>query len=191
MRTLRAARTAAPRAGLRNHPPWLSAFAASTTLPLVIRAARRHRDREAHVPTSVATPAGPRVAPRSPADAPAGFNSTCVTRIDDPAPTAAAAITAGRQEQSGYGLGFDQHSAHGRGRPIAWIVVAVAIAGTCASGISLILAAPLLFWTGLGVVIVGLMIGRATHAMRDEMAPLPGASRRGQDGRPGESPFPR
>jgi hypothetical protein len=85
--------------------------------------------------------------------------------IDDPA--AAPAINVGQDEQSGYGLRCDQHSAHERGRPIAWIVVAVIIAGTFISGISLIVAAPSLFWTGAAVVIVGVIIGRATHAMRD------------------------
>ncbi len=85
--------------------------------------------------------------------------------IDDPPAT--PAINDGPEEQAGYGLGFDQHSAHERGRPIAWIVVAVIIAGTFISGISLIVAAPPLFWTGVGVVIVGIILGRATHAMGD------------------------
>ena len=76
-----------------------------------------------------------------------------------------------REEQAVYGLGFDQHSAHERGRPIAWIVVAMIIAGTFISGISLIAAAPSLFWTGVGVVIVGIILGRATHAMRDVAEP--------------------
>lgn len=81
-------------------------------------------------------------------------------------------------EQSAYGVGFDQHYAHARGRPIAWVVVAVIIAGTCVCGISLIVAAPWLFWAGVGIVVVGIVIGRVTHAMRDEMVPLPGASQR-------------
>lgn len=78
------------------------------------------------------------------------------------------------QQHSEYGIGFDQHTAQGHGRPIAWIVVAVIVAGTCASGISLILAAPWLFWTGVGVVIGGIVLGRVTHAMRDEKVPLSG-----------------
>ena len=81
-------------------------------------------------------------------------------------------------EQSAYGVGFDQHYAHARGRPIAWVVVSVIIAGTCVGGISLILATPWLFWAGVGVVVVGIAVGRATHAMRDEMVQLPGASPR-------------
>lgn len=82
--------------------------------------------------------------------------------VDNP-----ATIDVGLGEQSAYGLGFDQHSAHERGRPIAWIVVAVIIAGTFISGIILIVAAPSLFWTGVGVVMVGIILGCATHAMRD------------------------
>jgi hypothetical protein len=72
------------------------------------------------------------------------------------------------QERSDYGIGFDQHSTHERGRPIAWVVVAVVVAGTCIAGVSLILAMPWLFWAGVGVVVVGIIVGRATHAMRDE-----------------------
>ena len=42
------------------------------------------------------------------------------------------------------------------------------LAGTCTSGIGLIMAAPWLFWTGVEAVVVGIILGRATHAMRDE-----------------------
>jgi hypothetical protein len=84
-------------------------------------------------------------------------------------------------------VGFDQHYAHARGRPIAWLVVSVIIAGTCAAGISLIVAAPWLFWVGVGIVVVGIAVGRATHAMRDEMVPLPGAAQREQSSGQGRS----
>ena len=87
-------------------------------------------------------------------------------------------------QPSAYGVGFDQHSAHARGRPIAWIVVAVIIAGTCTSGISLIMATPWLFWTGVGIVVGGVILGRATHAMRDEMVPSPGTSARQPNSQP-------
>jgi hypothetical protein len=101
-------------------------------------------------------------------------------------------VSAVEQKQSVYGVGFDQHSAHARGRPIAWIVVAMIIAGTCVSGISLIVAAPWLFWTGVGVVVVGVILGRTTHAMRDELAAPPhDASTRQPSGGPAQSRFAR
>jgi hypothetical protein len=65
--------------------------------------------------------------------------------------------------------------------------VAVIIAGTCVSGISLTVAAPWLFWTGVGVV-VGVILGRTTHAMRDELAAPPhDASSRQPSGGPAQS----
>jgi hypothetical protein len=84
--------------------------------------------------------------------------------------TATAGINARHEEQAVYGLGFDQHSAHARGRPIAWVVVAIIVAATCGCGTALILAAPWLFWTGVAVALLGIIVGRATHAFRDAAA---------------------
>ena len=43
---------------------------------------------------------------------------------------ATAGTSARHEEQAAYGLGFDQHSAHARGRPIAWVMVAHLVAAT-------------------------------------------------------------
>ncbi len=152
----------------------LVALATSTAVPLVLQRGRRHRAAVRRFSESPAAPAEPGVPTLSnPIDLPEP-TSTPELGLHDTAPPAAA--TAAGNEQSAYGLGFDQHSTHARGRPIAWVVVAVIVAGTCVSGISLIMSAPWLFWTGLGAVVVGIGVGGVTHAMRDEMAPVPSRS---------------
>ncbi len=55
-----------------------------------------------------------------------------------------------------------------RTRAVAWLVVSVIIAGTGISGAALLAAAPWLFYTGVGIVVLGIVWGRAVHAMRDQ-----------------------
>jgi hypothetical protein len=61
-----------------------------------------------------------------------------------------------------------EHRANERTRAVAWLVVSVIIAGTCISGAALIAAAPWLFYTGVGIAVLGIGWGRAAHAMRDQ-----------------------
>lgn len=60
----------------------------------------------------------------------------------------------------------DRHSAHSR--PVAWVVVAIIIAGFCVAGLALVLSAPWLFWTGIGLILLGTVLGRLTHAIRQQ-----------------------
>jgi hypothetical protein len=176
MRTLRARRKAARRADLRRYGTMLGgavALVASTTIPLV----RRFGDRRAGT-----APASAAVGPAAESQEHTLGGSTGPS-AEISTPHIATTRTAGDggsmdaiAEHSTYGLGYDQHSTHDRGRPIAWVVVAVIVAGTCIGGASLIAAAPWLFWTGVGVVIVGVVLGRVTHAMRDQTPPFPGPS---------------
>lgn len=79
---------------------------------------------------------------------------------------AAADMYARHEERTAYDPDLDQHRAHASGRPIAWVVVAIIVVATCACGAALILAAPWLFWTGVAIAVLGITIGRATHAFR-------------------------
>jgi len=174
MPTVRVRNLNAPRVGPRHGAAALSglvAVVASTATAFVLQVGRRRRAsgtetalRAAPLGTDLPLPSGgTELLDKSTTTPVSGIHDTV-----GPAP-----LTAGEQKQSAYGVGFDQHSAHARGRPIAWVVVAVIITGTLVSGISLILAAPWLFWTGVGVVVLGIILGSTTHAMRDELAPPP------------------
>lgn len=172
--TLRVRHHDGPRVGWRQGAAVLSgliALVASTTAAFVLQVGRRRRGggTEAAIGAAPARTELPTV--RGPRDPRGKFTTTLADGIH--AAAGPAPLIAGEQTQSVYGVGFDQHSAHARGRPIAWIVVAVVIAGTCVSGISLVVAAPWLFWTGVGVVVVGVILGRTTHALRDELAGPP------------------
>jgi len=193
MRTLRVRHHNGPRVGRRHSAAALSGLVAlvvSTTTAFVLQLGRRRRAGGTET-TIGAAPSGTELPPVSgPMDPPGRSTTTPATGIH--AAAGPAPLSTGEQKQSVYGVGFDQHSAHARGRPIAWVVVAVIIAGTCVSGISLIVAAPWLFWTGVGVVIVGVILGCATHALRDELAaPLHNASPRQSPGGPAQSPLAR
>jgi hypothetical protein len=59
---------------------------------------------------------------------------------------------------------------HIAARPVSWLVVVLVCAGFLVAGIGLIAAQPWLFWLGVGVVAVGVVIGGATHAMADVTA---------------------
>lgn len=155
----------------------LLALAASTTVSHMRLRSRRRRGR-----TEFVAPGGTCIEPASPTA------NGCPQRETTTTPAAGIEVAApgpssAPHHQPAYGVGFDQHSAHARGRAIAWIVVAVITAGTCIGGVSLIVAEPWLFWTGAGVVVAGIVVGCATHAMRDEMAPLPTESPRELSGR--------
>ena len=148
--------------------------AASTTIPFVRQLGRRRHQGGTQTSAFSPRPVQPNLPTVRDPTAPIDTMREAATNVHDRVGLSNPVV----HQASAYGVGFDQHSAHARGRPIAWIVVAVILAGTCTSGISLIMAAPWLFWTGVGVVVVGIILGRATHAMRDEMVPLPDASPR-------------
>jgi hypothetical protein len=57
---------------------------------------------------------------------------------------------------------------HVHGRPISWILVAVMIAGFIVGGLGLVLGPNwVLFWVGIGVVIVSGLASLATGIMDD------------------------
>ncbi|HZV26364.1 MAG TPA: hypothetical protein VFG00_08735 [Acidothermaceae bacterium] len=135
----------------------LVGIVASAAAAFVLQVGRRRRAGGAETVLGAA-PLGTELAPpRGGTDLPDKSTTTPVSGIHDAA--GPAPPSAGEQKQSVYGVGFDQHSAHARGRPIAWVVVAVIITGTFVSGISLIVAAGS-FWTGVGVVVLGIILGR-------------------------------
>lgn len=63
-----------------------------------------------------------------------------------------------------------ERSGHIPGRPVSWVVVVLVCAGFLAAGIGLILARPWLFIVGVAVVLLGVVLGWATHAMADVTA---------------------
>jgi hypothetical protein len=62
------------------------------------------------------------------------------------------------------------NSAHVPSRPIAWVVVAIIVVGSIVGGVALIVALPWLFYVGAGIIVIGAIIGWATHAMVDTSA---------------------
>jgi hypothetical protein len=185
MRIVRARRKAAQRAELRRYGAIVGgavALVASTTIPLVRRFNRRHTD-NALAPTATGSASEPQGHVLGGSTDPLDQVSTATVGTT-PKTGPGDSSHAVAEQQSTYGLGYDQHSTHDRGRPIAWIVVAIIIAGTCIGGASLIAAAPWLFWTGVGVVFVGVVLGRVTHAMRDETPPFPGPTLARPSGHP-------
>ena len=59
---------------------------------------------------------------------------------------------------------------HVKGKPIAWVAVALICGGFIAGGIGLIEAQPWLFFVGIAVVAVGAILSWATHAMSNVTA---------------------
>lgn len=60
-----------------------------------------------------------------------------------------------------------EHFGHIKARPISWVVVVAVCVGFLIAGIALTLPAPWLFFVGAGLVILGTIVGWATHAMAD------------------------
>jgi hypothetical protein len=59
---------------------------------------------------------------------------------------------------------------HIKGRPISWAVVVLVSGGFLAAGVGLTTATPWLFIVGLAIVVLGGILGWATHAMADSTA---------------------
>ena len=59
---------------------------------------------------------------------------------------------------------------HIKGRPISWVVVVLVSGGFLAAGVGLATAIAWLFIAGLAVVVLGGIVGWATHAMADSTA---------------------
>lgn len=64
-------------------------------------------------------------------------------------------------------IGEYGHSGHIPGRPVSWVVVVLVCVGFIAAGFGLTLAQPWLFYVGIGLVLLAVIIGLATHAMAD------------------------
>jgi hypothetical protein len=64
-------------------------------------------------------------------------------------------------------IGEFGHSGHIPGRPVSWVVVVLVCGGFIAAGFGLTLAQPWLFYVGVAVVALAVIIGTATHAMAD------------------------
>jgi hypothetical protein len=64
----------------------------------------------------------------------------------------------------------ESHGGHIKGRPVSWTVVVMVSGGFLVAGIGLATATPWLFIAGLAVVLLGGILGWATHAMADVTA---------------------
>jgi hypothetical protein len=59
------------------------------------------------------------------------------------------------------------HEAH-HGRPASWVTAAIVIAGFTIGGIALPIGPTWwLFWTGVGIVVLGIIVGAAVHIFDD------------------------
>ncbi len=65
----------------------------------------------------------------------------------------------------------------------AWVTVIVVLVGAVISSVGVVVARPWLFWAGLGVVLVGVVVGRVLK-MLGFGQPGPGAGRAGRTDRP-------
>jgi hypothetical protein len=61
----------------------------------------------------------------------------------------------------------DEKAGHIQARPVSWAVVVLVCAGFLVAGIALIASEPWLFFVGAGLIVVGVVLGSATHAMAD------------------------
>ena len=59
---------------------------------------------------------------------------------------------------------------HIKGRPISWVVVVLVSGGFLVAGVGLATATAWLFVVGLAIVVLGGIVGWATHAMADSTA---------------------
>jgi hypothetical protein len=152
--------------------PWIAAILAAIAAAVPLGKRRTARPvaaptdtRAAPTPMSSAPPADDPAPARDgqPRDGrtPIAESSTPVPErsLDDARRTAEAAPLLGHA---------GEHRADERTRAVAWLVVGVIIAGTGVSGAALIAAAPWLFCTGVGIAVLGIVWGRAAHAMRDQ-----------------------
>ena len=64
-------------------------------------------------------------------------------------------------------LSIGEHSGHVAARPISWAVVVAVCIGFLVAGIALTIPAPWLFYVGAALVVLGTIVGWATHAMAD------------------------
>ncbi len=71
-----------------------------------------------------------------------------------------------------------ERGGHIKGRPISWVVVTIVCGGFLAAGIGVVLATLWLFYLGAGIVVLGTILGWATHAMADVTARVETTHRR-------------
>jgi hypothetical protein len=57
-----------------------------------------------------------------------------------------------------------EHESHGH-TPAAWTCVTVIFLGSCVSGAAVIAALPWLFFVGLGVIVIGVIVGKVMQMM--------------------------
>ncbi|GAB2674370.1 HGxxPAAW family protein [Thalassiella azotivora] len=72
--------------------------------------------------------------------------------------------TSERTAKGGDVAAAAHHDDHGHS-VAAWTLVAIVLVGCLISSFALVLAQPWMFWAGLGVVVVGLVVGKVLQAM--------------------------
>lgn len=66
---------------------------------------------------------------------------------------------------------------HGR-TPAAWVTVSVVVLGALVSAAAVVVAIPWLFWTGLGLIVIGVVLGQVLR-MLGFGQPVPSGPSRG------------
>ena len=76
-------------------------------------------------------------------------------------------VPAGPQGQAALSRTTDPHRAQ-HGRPISWVASCIIIVGFIIGGVALPIGPTWwLFWTGVGIVVLGAIIGAAVHIFDD------------------------
>jgi hypothetical protein len=85
---------------------------------------------------------------------------------EQPASTAVTGDTGARGLDAHIGESHG-HEAH-HGRPVSWVVVTIIVIGFVVGGIALCIGPSwVTFWIGAAIVVVGGIVGAATHIMED------------------------
>lgn len=74
--------------------------------------------------------------------------------------TSARSAGTARRDQNEHG----QHDDHGHSAA-AWTLVSVALSGALVSSFAMVLNMPWLFWVGVGIIVVGLVLGKVLQSM--------------------------
>ncbi len=75
----------------------------------------------------------------------------------------------------------DTHDNHGS-TPAAWTLVVLVMIGFLVSCIALVAASEAMFFVGVGIIVVGLIVGKIMQMMRSDSATVPETQPNGSSG---------